>query len=438
MEETQTETDLTAVIIPSGQLSVEEVHRIVVESGRHAALVRVAPLPKLNLVQIEVHDPRRGLPTEDPALVGLFSKGGRATFVHVNHSAKQAMVHGFIDGRPNEGFAGAPGDDFLARLRVEAGVDLASLVAADDGTRIGIGVASSHTVALIRGRALVLPIGTPTGLDGFTFHDRGTAIDEGAERLAWFAFDRTRAFGQPGKAMAALIGSAPAGALGPLEGAREEAIAALEALGDRTPAEAKLASPRALELCAYAAAMAWTGGDQASYWDGRVLPMFVICGRDTPIAAVLDASEAEELDDETESLIEAMVETLPFPAPPDGEGPMLTQLAAAEVQPLAPWAQAGEEHAGSVFMLRPERLLSLVRSLDGPRLGKAAESFARAWYRALRPGQPEGDAYQQWRVAKEHEGEKDLERFVNDWAELRACLEVAAANRLDVALMFYA
>ena len=73
-----------------------------------ARLVRVAPLPKLNLVQIEVHDPRRGLPTEDPALVGRFSKGGRSTFVHVNHSAKQAMVHGFIDGRPNEGFAGAP------------------------------------------------------------------------------------------------------------------------------------------------------------------------------------------------------------------------------------------------------------------------------------------------------------------------------------------
>jgi len=68
-----------------------------------------------------VHDPRRGLPTEDPALVGRFSKGGRSTFVHVNHSAKQAMVHGFIDGRPNEGFAGAPGDELQQRARVPSG-----------------------------------------------------------------------------------------------------------------------------------------------------------------------------------------------------------------------------------------------------------------------------------------------------------------------------
>ena len=67
-----------------------------------------------------------------------------------------------------------------------------------------------------------------------------------------------------------------------------------------------------------------------------------------------------------------------------------------------------------------------------------ASEFARAFYRALRPGQPAGDAYDAWRTSKEEEGAADLERFVNDWAELRACLEVAAANRLDVALLFYA
>jgi hypothetical protein len=319
-QQTKTETDLTAVIVPAGQLTPEKVHAIVLESGRRPALVRVAPLSKLNLVQIEVHDPRRGLPTEDPALVARFSAGGRATFVHVNHSAKQAMVHGFIDGRANEGFAGAPGEELEQRLRVEAGVDLPALIAADDGTRLGIGVAASHTAALIRGRTLAVPVGTPTGLDSFTFHDRGAAVDEGEERLAWFAFDRQRAFGQPGKAMAALIASAPQGALGPFEAARAQAIADLEALGDRTPAEAKLTSPRALELCAFAAAMAWAGGDQVGYWDGRVLPLFAICGGDKPPAAVIDASEAEELDDETNSLIEAMVETLPFPAPPDARG----------------------------------------------------------------------------------------------------------------------
>ena len=32
----------------------------------------------------------------------------------------------------------------------------------------------------------------------------------------------------------------------------------------------------------------------------------------------------------------------------------------------------------------------------------------------------------------------ELDRFIADWAELRACLEIAAANRLDVALLLYA
>jgi hypothetical protein len=430
-------SDLTAILVPSGQLDAARVHAIVVESGRRAALVRVASLPAVKLTQIEVHDPRRGMPMEDPDLVARLSRGGRAVFVHVNHSAKQAMVHGFSDGQAKEGFAGSPGDEFAARLRAELAVDLDALVAADDGTRLGIGVAASHTAALMRGRTLAVPAGTPTALDSFFFHDRGLALDEGEERLAWFAFDRARAFEQSGRALAALLGSAPAGALGPLEGARAEAMAALEALGERTPAEARLDSPRALELCAFAAALAWAGGDQVSYWDGRVLPMFAICTAEIPPAPVLDQTEATDLDDETESILEAMVETLPFAAPPDGEGPLITSLSPSEIRPLAPWAE-GDEHAGAIFALRPERLLSLVRRLDGRRLGAAVEAFCRAWYRALRPGQPEGDAYQTWRRAKEDEGQTELDRFVADWAELRACLEIAAANQLDVALLFYA
>jgi hypothetical protein len=168
-----------------------------------------------------------------------------------------------------------------------------------------------------------------------------------------------------------------------------------------------------------------------------VLPLFAICGVEKPAAPVIDNNEAEELDNETESLLEAMCETLPFAAPPDGEGPVLTQLSPAELMPLAPWAQVGEETAGSIFLLRAERLLALVRAVDGRRLGNAAETFARAWYRALRPGQPEGDAYKTWRQAKEEEGSKELDRFVADWAELRACLEIAVANRLDVGLLIY-
>lgn len=437
-EETNVEErDLTAVLVPAGQLTVERVHAIVRESGRHAALVRVAELPKVKLTQIEVHD-LRGMPMEDPALVGRFSIGGRATFVHVNHSAKQAMVHGFIEGKGNEGFAGAPGDDFAARLRGEAGADLRAILDADDGTRLGIGVASSHTHALLKGRVLVVPPGTPTGLDSFRFHDRGDALDDRQERVALFAFDRKETFGTDARTWSERLSGAPAGWFGPLEATREAVFAELSTTEvGKSVADAKL-STRALELVAFGAALAWAGGDELQYWDERVLPLFAICGVEKPSAPVLDAREAEDLDDETESLLEAMCETLPFAAPPDGEGPVLTQLSPAELGPLAPWAKAGEEHAGSIFMLRPERLLSLARALDGRRLGMAAETFARAWYRALRPGQPEGDAYKVWRQAKEEEGQKELDRFIADWAELRACLELAAANRLDVALLIYA
>ncbi|HEX4462924.1 MAG TPA: hypothetical protein VIA18_33350 [Polyangia bacterium] len=432
-------TDLTCVLVPAGQLEPAAVHAIVRKSGRLAALVRVAPLPKLNLMQIEVHDLRRGMPSEDPELVGAFSKGGRATFVHVNHTAKQAMVHGFIDGKPNEGFAGAPGDDFTARLVAEAGHPLDALTAADDGSRLGIGIAATHTHALMKGRALHVPVGTPTALDSFVFHDRAHQLGDG-DRLAWLAFDPALAFGTPGRALATMIEGAPAGAFGPLDGARAEAVPALAALGEQSPAGAKLQDARALELCAFAAGMTFAGGDQLSYWDERVLPLFAICGKPTPPAPVLDAEEADEIDHEETPFLEAMVETLPFAAPPDGEGPFLTQLAPNELGPIAPWVGGdgdGGEHVGALFALLPERLLALVRTLDGKRLTAAMESFAHAWYRALRPGQPEGDAFTTWWQAKNDEGHADLDRFVNDWAELRACLEIASANKLQVALLFY-
>ncbi|HEX6835626.1 MAG TPA: hypothetical protein VF334_03585 [Polyangia bacterium] len=429
--------DLTAVVVPAGQLTVDEVHAIVRESGRHAALVRVAPLPAVGLMQIEVHD-LRGMPSEDPSLVQRFSRGGRATFVHVNHSAKQAMVHRFVNGTGDEGFAGAPGDDFTARLKSDAGADLPALHAADDGSRFGIGVAATNTVALYKQRALVVPPGTPTGLDSFRFHDRGVGLEDRQERVAFFAFDRKETFGVEARLWAQRLQGAPAGWFGPLEGTREQVFAELDTTEvGKSLADARV-STRALELVAFGASLAWAGGDELAYWDERVLPLFSICATDKPAAPVLEAAEAEELDNETESLLEAMVETLPFAAPPDGEGPVLTSLSPAELVPLAPWAQAGEEHAGSIFLLRPERLLTLARGIDGRRLGNAAETFANAWYRALRPGQPLGDAYKTWRQAKEDEGQKELDRFVADWAELRACLEIAAANRLDVALMIYA
>jgi hypothetical protein len=430
--------DLTAILVPAGQLDDKRVYEVVIASGRDSAIVRVVSLPAVQLMQIEVHDPRRGLPTEDPELVSRLSAGGRALFVHVNTQAKQAMLHGFVNGKPLEGFAGAPGDEFTARLTKEAGAPLDTIRAADDSTRLGIGLAASHTVVLTRGRVLALPAGTPTALDSFHFHDRGHALEDRAERLALFAFDRARVFATAGQELAERLKSAPAGAYNPLESARDEAIVALAALGHRSPAEAELGSQRALELAAFAHALAFAGGDEVQFWDERVLPLFSLCAQDGLPKAVLDAAEAEELDDTTYGILEAMTETLPFAAPPEGESPLLAQLSPAEIVPLAPWVRADAEHAGAIFLLRPERLLSLVRKLDGKRLSSVASEFARTFYRALRPGQPAGDAYETWRVAKEEEGAKDLERFINDWAELRACLEIAAANQLDVALLFYA
>jgi hypothetical protein len=385
-----------------------------------------------------VHDARRGLPTEDPELVARFSVAGRALFVHVNTQAKQALVHGFVEGRALEGFAGQPGDEFTERLKREAGADLPAILAADDGTRLGIGIAAAHTHALKHGRTLVIPVGTPTALDSLHFHDRGRALEDGQERLALFAFDRARAFAEPGAEIARRLKDAPPGAYNPLEAARADAIAALEALGPRSPAEAKLTHQRALELTAFSAGLAFAGGDEVQFWDERVLPTFSLCAQEGVPKAVLDPAEAQELEDTTYGILEAMTETLPFPAPPDGESGMLAQLGPSEIAPLSPWAAADAEHAGAVFVLRYERILALARKLDGRRLSEVGAEFARAFYRALRPGAPAGDVFEAWRVSKEEEGKEDLERFVNDWAELRACLEIAAANQLDVGLLFYA
>jgi hypothetical protein len=427
--------DLTAVLVPQAQLDAERVWSMLRERGGNV-LVRVAPLDAVELVQVEVHDAKHGLPAEDPELVAQLSRGGKAVFVHVNHAAKQAMVHGFVDGVAQQGWAGEPDAELVRRLRHEAGADLDAIVAADDGSRIGIGIAASHTVALASGRVLAIPRGTPTGFNSFAFHDRGHALGDGEERLAFFAFDRARAFAEPAEAWATRLAMAPAGAVGPLEGARAEAQAELAALGRKSPAEAQLSSPRALEVVAFAAALAWAGGDEASYWDERVLPLFSICSSDVPPTPTIDAQEAEELDG-CESLLHAMVETLPYAAPRDGESTLLTQLSPREILPLTPWSEA-QEVTGSIFIVKPTRLSSLVRAFDGTKLNAALTSFSRAWYRAARPGQPEGDAFANWRQVKEEEGKADFERFVAAWAELRALVEIVDANRLDVGLLFYA
>jgi hypothetical protein len=429
--------DLTGILLPEGQLSDDDIRRTIVERGYGDVFMRVMPLEKVKLVQVEVHDAKQGLPCEDPELVGRLSKGGRAAFVHVNHQAKQAVVHAFADGQPQEGFAGEPDEKFEAKLREALAFDgkFEDISNADDGSRLGIGVASSRTLAVVRGAPLAVPAGTPTDFNSFYFHDRGDGLDEGGERMAVFAFDPRVArilYGTPGKELSAGLVTAPEGFYGPLEGLRGPVAEAMGKLGDQSPEKGDIKDVRALELCALASSRAFASGEAKDYWDERVLPMFALASNEPKI----DADEVDDLDD-CDSILHAVVEVLPFAAPPSGEGSLLASIGDDEIAPLAPWAKPGEEYLGSVFLVKPDRLFKIVRALDGNKLRELINKFERAWYRAARPGHPEGDAFETWRRAKAEEGQKDVERFVKNWTELRIVLELAAANQLLVGLLFY-
>jgi hypothetical protein len=153
-------------------------------------------------------------------------------------------------------------------------------------------------------------------------------------------------------------------------------------------------------------------------------------------APQFDPEEFSDLE-ESESVLEAMVDVLPYAAPPGGEGSIISNLGPGELLPLAPWAEGQSEYTGSIFRLAPERLLELVRGLDGERLNPRIERFERAWYQAARGGQPTGDAFDTWRRSKAETGERDIERFLVGWTELRIVLELASANQLAVGLLFY-
>ena len=269
--------DLTAILLPEGQLTDDQIRQIVFQRGQGDCWVRVQPLAAVKLVQVEVHDGEQGLPSEDPELVAHLSKGGWAAFVHVNHQASQAIVHGFADGAPGAGFAGAPGPDFDAKLReaLKGPLTLPEISAADDGSRIGIGVASTHTVAIVRGQGLGVPPGTPTGFHSFAFHDAGAGVDEEDERLAFFAFDprfRDMLWTRGGKELAEALDKAPPGFFGPLEPLRSTVPEALRALGEQAPQAAQLTDVRVLELITLAAARVISGSVSGALSDSRSLP----------------------------------------------------------------------------------------------------------------------------------------------------------------------
>src|SRR5437867_3718269 len=148
--------DLTAILLAAGADTVEVVHRAVAAGPYGDVWLRAKPLPALALLQVELYD-AGGMPRLDPHLVQTLSSGGRkASFVHVNWEAKQAVVHAFHDGAEIEGWAGEPSELTGPLLRA-TGRSLAEILDADDGSRVGIGAVASDTMALVRGRKLVAP-----------------------------------------------------------------------------------------------------------------------------------------------------------------------------------------------------------------------------------------------------------------------------------------
>src|SRR5262245_57228945 len=133
-------TDLTAILVREGEHDPGSVSRVVAAGGLGGVWLRVQPLAPLGLLQVEVCG-GDGLPNATPAMVQALSRDKRrAVFVHVNHQASQAMVHGFADGQALSlaageapgGWLGAP-DGLDGKLAAALGrpVTLEALIAAD-------------------------------------------------------------------------------------------------------------------------------------------------------------------------------------------------------------------------------------------------------------------------------------------------------------------
>jgi hypothetical protein len=480
--------DLTAILLPLPPRGPEpnDILNLVAQHAGPAVWVRLYPLTPMGLHQLEVLEGPSGLPSVAPSLVSALSENdGKALFVHVNHEAQQAILHAFEDGAEVDSYIGGPGEEFAGKMNHLVGYSVDELVAADDGTRVGFGQTASRSAALVRGRLLIVPPGTPTGLGSFAFHDTGhdrpgaeepdedEAEEENGEpaqaaapedededeeldeedtgiRVAFFAYDHeliAHAWNEmPGEQLAQVLATAPPDVLGPLYGLREEIAEILGRL--RTPPGKELLHPiahtRAFEMLALSHAGAYAGGDAARYLSERVLPL--LCAISTP--PVIDKDEVEDLM-ELDSVLTMMAEVLPCPKPPGGYGPIVEALGNSELGALVPWARESEEYEGVVFRVHPERLLKLCRDLDMHQLGTYLDRFCRVLYEAhtgKAPARPPEDGapaalteeYVAWRRTIEQRSATDLNRFLTAWAELRLVLEMAALNSLAVGMIVYA
>jgi regulator of sigma E protease len=68
---------------------------------------------------------------------------------------------------------------------------------------------------------------------------------------------------------------------------------------------------------------------------------------------------------------------VPCPKPPGGYGPLLENLGPDELGALVPWAKPSEPYDGTVFVINTERLLPMVRSFDGEKLGQVRVLWER-------------------------------------------------------------
>ena len=447
--------DLTAILLPLPPrgLSPDQVVNLVASNGGAASWVRLCPFDKLEIHQLEVLEGNSGLPAVSPALlVALSNNGGKAMFVHVNHQAKQVLLHAFEDGIEVKSFRGEPSDEFAELFKELVGYTVDEIVAADDGTRLGFGQAASRTAAISRGRLLLVPTGTPTGLGTFTFHDRGhdrpsnlqitdaddDDDDKDTTRVAFFAFDGgliQQALGEvPGAQLAQVVSSAPVEVVGPLIELRDAVAAQLGQLSGPLgqAAEHPVWHTHALEMLALAHSGIYSGGDTAKFVDEKLLAVLAI-GDAVP---VVDADDAEELE-EMPSIIDALIDVLPCPKPPGGYGPLLENLGPEELGALVPWANPNEPYDGTVFVVRTDRLLPLMRSFDGNKLGQRLERFCRALYTARYGAVDNEEAYRKWRAEQEQKSRQDIERLLTAWAELRIVLELASVNQLTVGLLVY-
>lgn len=445
--------DLTAILLPLPPRGhgPDTLINLIAQNSQSPVWVRITPLEKVDIQQLEVMDGKTGLPAVSPALlVSLSQNGGKAMFVHVNHPGKQALLHAFEDGIEVASYSGEPTDEFAEEFHKLAGHFVDEVVAADDGTRIGFGQAATHSAAIVRGRLLTVPPGTPTGLGSFSFHDRGfdapsnlivTSDDEDeadTARAALFAFDGNlihQAFGQvPGTQLAQVIGSAPEEVLGPLMELRDPTTKAL-GQAKNPPLQSKdhpAWHTHAFELLALSHAGVFAGGDTVKFLDQKLLAILSI-GDATPI---VDSDDAEDLES-LPSILDAMIEVLPCPKPPGGYGPLFENIGPDEIGALVPWAQPGQPYDGAVFLLKPDRLLQLARGFDANRLAQRLEKFCRAFYSAKMGDDVNEDAYVAWRSSWEEKSQKDIERLLLAWAEMRVTLEVASQNRLNVGVVVY-